>query len=542
MRKYLNYILFGLIVLIVVGIAVRHSRAVHALVDDMGSSDPRVQSQAALELIRTEQFSDAITGESVETRIHAASALEALGNDAGVKPDPTVKDAPDYRADAVKQAIGLLKDQEKTVRARAVETLEKIGDSTPANLKELVNGIGDGDNYVRKGVKTVFIDPTVGIGPKPGVVEAIIAKMKGDGDTRGPGGDILSSPAFLKGGANARSVPLLIQLLTEKDDKGKFKADEGARSGAADALGKIGDPAAVPTLIASMHSDTQQVRRYAIGALALIADKSGESALIEAITNPDDDKQARAQAAAGLGKIATPTAIQTLIKTLDDKDQDIRAAAVAALARAGRPTLNGPTQPAVLAALTTALSNSDAVTRLGAAQALRATLASAQAADAAAVQAGTVLIGTMANDKNDDDLRAASAEALGFPGNQKAVAPLIKALSDPSGEVSLAARDALAGIGPDATDALVATIQKGGTDSYYAEQALARQGAGALPALQKAAADAANPVGQRWAAVALGDLGVAGVSETLRKLASSPNEDVAYVAKEQLNRLGQTQQ
>ncbi len=158
-RKYLNYILFAAVVLVVLGIAVRHSRYVHGLVDDLGSSNVKTQSAAALELIQTEQFSDSITGEPVSTRLHAAESLEALGNDTSVTPDASVKDAPDYRAAAVKQAIGLLKDTEKQVRDRAIVTLERIGDSYPANLKELVNGIGDGDNYVRKGVKAAFISP-----------------------------------------------------------------------------------------------------------------------------------------------------------------------------------------------------------------------------------------------------------------------------------------------------------------------------------------------------------------------------------------------
>jgi HEAT repeat protein len=535
----LNYILFGAVVLLVLGIAVRHTRYVHALVDDMGSGNTKLESAAALELIKTEQFSDSITGESVATRVHAAEALEALGNDTSVVPEASVKDAPDYRAAAVKQAIGLLKDTEKQVRDRAVTTLEHIGDSSPANLKELVNGIGDGDNYVRKGVKAALVTQGSGIGPKPGVVEAIVTKMKADDPTRAPGGDVLGSACFTQGGGNARSVPLLIAVLTEKDAKG-YKADEGARSGAADALGKVGDPAAVATLIQSMHTDTPHVRRVAVGAIALIASPSGEASLEEAITSPEDDKEARAQAASGLGKIGTSTAIAVLVKTLEDPDQDIRSAAVAALARAARPVSGSPAVRNVLTSLTTALGSSNPTVRLGATHALQAALTGSSETDVASSLACSALISVMADDKNDDDLRAAATAALGFAGNKKAVGPLIAALSDPNGDVSLAARDSLAAIGTDATEALVSVIRKGGTSSYYASQALARQGAPALPALQAAAADTGSPVGQRWAAVALGDLGLSGASETLKQLAHSANEDVSYVAKEQLNRLGQT--
>jgi HEAT repeat protein len=539
LRKYLNYILFAAVVLVVLGIAVRHSRYVHGLVDDMGSGNVKEESAAALELIKTEQFSDSITGEPVATRVHAAEALEALGNDTSVVPDTSVKEAPDYRAAAVKQAIGLLKDTEKQVRDRAVTTLEHIGDSTPANLKELVNGVGDGDNYVRKGVKAAFTTPGSGIGPRPGVVEAIVTKMKADDPTRAPGGDILGSSVFTQSGGNATSVPLLIALLTEKDAKG-FKVDEGARSGAADALGKIGDAAAVPTLIQSMHDDTPHVRRVAIGAIALIASASGEPSLEEALTSPDDDKEARAQAASGLGKIGTPTAIAVLVKTLQDTDQDIRSAAVAALARAARPVAGAPAVRTVLASLTAALASANPTVRLGATRALQAAMYGASETDSATTLACSALISVLADDKNDDDERAATASALGFAGDKRAVGPLIAALSDPDGDVSLAARDSLAAIGSDATAALITVIKKGGTSSYYASQALARQGAPALPALQAAAADSTDPVGQRWAAVALGDLGITGASATLKQLSHSTNEDVAYVAKEQLNRLGQT--
>src|SRR5262249_31967851 len=151
--------------------------------------------------------------------------------------------------------------------------------------------------------------------------------------------------------------------------------------GATEALGKTGDPGAIPTLKEAMHKDTAQVRRVAIGAIALIADKSGEDALTEAITNPDDDNEARAQAAAGLGKIATPTAIATLIKTLDDTDNKLRSAPVAALARAGRATPDAPVNPQVLSTLIAALKDPRDNVRLGAAQALQ-TIAAPEATPA----------------------------------------------------------------------------------------------------------------------------------------------------------------
>src|SRR4029450_12739778 len=179
--------------------------------------------------------------------------------------------------------------------------------------------------------------------------------------------------------------------------------------------------------------------------------------------------------------------ITTLIKALDDDDLKLRSAAVAALARAARPRPDGPANAAILKTLTAALRDQRDSVRLGAAQALQTV---------SAPEANGALLAAL--QKDDPDVRAAAATALGFPGNKAAITPLLQALSDPEGEVSSAARDALADIGPDAMQALIAVMQKGGANAYYAAQALSKQGAAALPALQKAA-QAANPVSQRWA-------------------------------------------
>lgn len=504
-RKYLNYIIFGAVVLLVVGLAVNHSRHMRYLVDAMASSDAQARKQAAEELIQGEQFMDSVTGEPIETRVKAAEALEVLGN-----------------ADAVKQAVAFLKDPDKPVRDRVVQTLETIGNRSPDNIKELVAGLKDGDPYVRKGTMTALDDPAHGIGPKPGVVAAIVDQMKADGGARGPGGDVLGSATFLRQGAHKESVPLLLAQLKDKD--------EGVRGGAADALGKIGDPQAVPALKELMHSDTPGIRRIAIGSIALIADKSGEDALTEAIDNTDDDNEARAQAAAGLGKIATPSALATLVKALNDNDLKLRSAAVAALARAGRPTPDAPPHPETIRILTAALHSTNDNERLGAAQALQVI---------AAPEADSALAAVLQQSRLDPRERAAAASALGFPGNKDGVTPLIAALQDPSGLVAIAARNALQAIGPAATTALIAVIQKGGTDAYYASEALARQGQAALPALEKAA-QSPNPVGQRWAAVALGDMGVPDARPALQQLAKSSDPDVAYVAKVKLERLSRS--
>ncbi|HEV2474427.1 MAG TPA: hypothetical protein VGS41_17250, partial [Chthonomonadales bacterium] len=83
-RKYINYIVFGAVVLLVVSLAVAHSRHMRFLVDSMVGADPAARASAADELIKGQQFMDAITGESLHTRIRAAGALEVLGTPSAV--------------------------------------------------------------------------------------------------------------------------------------------------------------------------------------------------------------------------------------------------------------------------------------------------------------------------------------------------------------------------------------------------------------------------------------------------------------------------
>lgn len=506
MRKYLNYLIFGFVVLIVVGLAVNHSRNMRQMVRDMAGGSPDAQKSAAERLIKGEQFMDAVTGEPQPTRIAVVQALETLGT-----------------PDAVKQAVAYLKDPERPVRDRLVKALQKIGANSPDHITQLVDGLKNGDANIRKGVIAALTDQTNGIGPKPGVIPAIVKLMKADGGARGPGGDVLGSSLFVKdAAARAESVQQLSKLLVKEEEK-----DEGVRGGAAEALGKVGDPEALDLLKTAMKSDTAQIRRIAIGSIALIADKRGEDSLTEAINNQDDDNEARAQAAAGLGKIATPTALDTLLKTLDDDDLKLRSAAVAALARAGRPTASAPVNPEVITRLNSALRDSRETVRMGAAQAFQAI---------GTPDANAPLIALLQDPNSSPELKAAAARALGFEGNTGAVTPLVAVISSDTGTVGDAARDALTQIGAGATDALANLLAQGGTAAYSASQALSQQGTAALSALQKAA-QSPNPVAQRWAAVALGGLGIAEARPTLEQLSKASDPDVAYVAQEQLRQM-----
>ena len=77
-------------------------------------------------------------------------------------------------------------------------------------------------------------------------------------------------------------------------------------------------------------------------------------------------------------------------------------------------------------------------------------------------------------------------------------------------------------------------------EALYAAEALAKIGMPSFEAL-KNLAGSSSPVSQRWAAVALGEMGLADGVPVLTTLSQSSNEEVAFVAKDQLARLGKVQ-
>ncbi|MGC8668369.1 MAG: HEAT repeat domain-containing protein [Chthonomonadales bacterium] len=485
-QKYLGYAAFGAIVALVVGLAVSHSLHMRALVNAMAGPDPKAAAAAAAELIKQEQFADSITGEPLSTRLRVINALVALGT-----------------PEAVTQLDAMLKDQDKPVRDRAQDALVELAARSDKNLDNLVAGIKEGDANQRNGsVRALqrlgLKDPQEALRIIPKVCEI----MKKEAGARSSAGDVLGS---FKAQSDV-SVKTLIPYLKDPD--------EGVRAAACDALGKVGNPAAIPYLL-PMLDNTPTVHRVAVGAIALIADKSGEQALIQALQNPNEDNEARAQAATGLGKIATPEAITALIKALTDYDLKVELAAVSGLARAGMPAV-----PALLAAL----KQPDTRLRLRAAQALASI--QTQKADAGLV--------ALLHDRHAE-VRVQAALALGFPGNEPAVKPLIALLRDPNGDVAEAASTALAAIGAPARPALIAALAGPDTQAYFAARALARQGQDTVEDIERAAQR--SPNAQRWAIVALGSMGGPQAADALQRFAASPNPQIRNSAEEALKRI-----
>jgi HEAT repeat protein len=212
-----------------------------------------------------------------------------------------------------------------------------------------------------------------------------------------------------------------VRRLKERGDtRGLIRAlrnrDHGVQYEAAEALGELRDPAAIPALMGALTGDQYSgIRWKAAEALAKIGTPSVPS-LIGVVDNPDAD--IRWKAAVTLGEIGDPRAIPPLIAMLSDKDRFVRSRAVYALILIGPPAVGS---------LSEALNHGNA------------------------------------------DVRQSAVTALGKIGDLPAISALVHALGDPSAEVRQEAVSALAGQGKKAFAAISAAL--------YDQNDLVRQGA-----------------------------------------------------------------
>lgn len=544
-RKYINYAIFIAIVAVVGGMAVNHSRHMASLIQDMAGNDKTARIAAAKELVRGEQFMDSVTGESQETRVKVVQALEdwAMSDEQPIGIDPNDKNKTLGPKDAVRQLVGFQKDPDKPVRDRILVALLRSSARSKDNLQELVNGIKEGDvNIRRPSVLALQIlgqkdaasaaprfpqpilplfgttDPmqaaqTVFTTRKPEVAAMIVERtadiLKREGGARASGGDVLAGLPD----AREESVKTLTPLLDDKD--------EGVRTGATDALGKVGSKSAIPALVNAMHNGTAQVKRVAIGAIALIADPSGEDALVEALSNPDADNEARAQAAAGLGRIGSDRAIQTLRTALSDYDLKVQVAAVSALARAGKPAA-----PSLISLLGS--KNEKPGLRARAAQAL---------AGIDTPETSAALIAALKDP--EPEVRKAAAAGLGR-ANSGATAALIALLGDPDGTVAATAATSLTQIGEPARSPLAQALENANpTVAYYAAQALGKQGEAAVEEISREAERA--PTSHRWAITALSQIGTAKAASALKTLMATASAEDQDAAQKALQKMGSEQ-
>jgi HEAT repeat protein len=268
----------------------------------------------------------------------------------------------------------------------------------------------------------------------------------------------------------------------------------------AEALGRIGDPAALPYLTQALANKSWGARRG--------DGVSGRRALIEPAEMPflDHDplagpphpwqpswRGARHAAVVALGLIGDRQAVPTLLAALEDKDPWVCRAAVEALILIGDPAA----RPALVAAVAKAgeslfdpVAKVRTLARIGGPQAIaeltallghRNAFLRAAAAEALSRASGREAVEPLlaAMGEKDWGLRRLAASGLGWAGDPRAIPALVKALRDDDDGVRESAMAAIGWIGdPAATEQVLDAL--GDEEDYCvklrASEALGRIG------------------------------------------------------------------
>ena len=175
------------------------------------------------------------------------------------------------------------------------------------------------------------------------------------------------------------------------------------------ALGKIGDKAAVDPLIHALKDENSVIRGTAVKALGEIGDKAAVDPLIHALK--DENSAVRWMATRALGKIGDKAAVDPLIHSLKDENSDIRETAAGALGEIGDKAAVDP--------LIHALKDENSIVRWMAAGTL------GKIGDKAALEPLVLALKDA-----DSGVRQTAAEALGKIGDKAALDPLILAIND----------------------------------------------------------------------------------------------------------------
>jgi HEAT repeat protein/cyclophilin family peptidyl-prolyl cis-trans isomerase len=134
---------------------------------------------------------------------------------------------------------------------------------------------------------------------------------------------LLLVPILLGPGGPTR-IERLTRILTLEDQRALGPElerylrdpDRGVRRRAALAAGRIGDPAAVPTLMDLMNDNEPEVRQMSAFALGLIGDKTGVERLVASLKDPD--AVVRGRSAESIGKIGDARAAADVARMVLD--------------------------------------------------------------------------------------------------------------------------------------------------------------------------------------------------------------------------------
>jgi HEAT repeat protein len=364
--------------------------------------------------------------------------------------------------DAIPVLIGGLTDDMRNVREAAIVALDRIATSSPHAIDEVLSALSG----------TPAAEAVAGAleCSDPAIAQASVRLLRGTGDARfAPRLLALVENELLREEAAAALVVMgrsaicsLLQLWPDASSRtraylayilGESRCVEGLtllRSGlrdgdaelqlvSAQALGKLGDAAAISPLTETLGTAQDEVREVTMQALCRLSGVHPQDVLqwLRPLL-ADDDAELRMHVITIFGQMESSEVEGCLAFAMKDESPLVRRAAVRAFERR-----SGDNQ---LPTLMLALTDEDAEVRRLAAESLGMT---------ADRQATAPL--ELALQDEDIWVRAAAVRSLGRLGGADVFAPICRALQDPVGLVAIAALETLAGL--DAWRACPAMVQ-----------------------------------------------------------------------------------
>jgi HEAT repeat protein len=221
------------------------------------------------------------------------------------------------------------------VRAAAAASLGSLKDASSGSLAQLRRASGDAEPSVRLAARSALLK-IGGEGIDP--VSLLIDTLQ---DSAQPDAAKVSAAEQLGELKDARALPALIQALQAKGSDGppprtlpeffasRTAAKRNLPAAAARALGRLGDPGAIPSLVDAAEKAGGEARVATLEALAGLKASQAIPAARKALSDPD--QRVRRWAAVLLREVGAKEALPELERALADEDPGVRLQAVLAL-------------------------------------------------------------------------------------------------------------------------------------------------------------------------------------------------------------------
>ena len=380
-------------------------------------------------------LSRCLTATDPELTAHAISALAEIG--LGAEP-------------ATKALKNLLSDKNREIRVLVAKALWSIDQQSTDVIPVFVSVLEHGDDGARYDAAERLKDMG------PWAVTAVPALIRALNDVESTNRCMVAAALGEIGPEAAQAAQALVNTVQHDED-------EYVQSYAAEALGKIADPATIPALIDAVASDNEHVRFHAIEALEGFG-LTATAAVASLMQAAKDDESNGCFAAKALGSVDTEgVSIPLLTELLGSGDSQMRQFAAYGLRRLGGKA------SAAEQALRDHLTDSDPSVRIAVAEAYW----SVSGKEDEAVQ----ILQSILRAPTDGRFRTWAADALAElgPAARAAGPDLILCLKDENRYVVTSSAKALGRIGPGAAFAVPAlTARLAESDDHFTRVTIAR--------------------------------------------------------------------